>query len=165
MFREINSRIEIQNLILFSISIAIGLGMLILTTRILWKLWPSTSHQKKLIPQNPWASLIWLTLVIRDGVPEYREKTRHLMLNIDKSILLSGVLTALLFALQETNFIDRSRPLLIENKNRVSIYIRFRKDLTYVFITSPKKKFVFESYSRLFIRSYERYHQFFGDVT
>ncbi|MFX0115133.1 MAG: hypothetical protein ACFFB3_11345 [Candidatus Hodarchaeota archaeon] len=146
---------------LFLISVGVGGAI----ARGLWGWWHSPKMQRRLTPENPWSTLIWLTLVLRDGLPEYREKARHLMLDIDSSILLSGALTALLMVFQTTEFIDRSKPLIIENAGRVAIYLRFQGERTYLFVAAPQHKFVFASYSRLFIRSYERYQRLFGGLS
>ncbi len=129
------------------------------------RFWNSTTLQRWITPENPWSSLIWLTLVIQNGLLEYREKSRCLEIDIDNSILLSGVLTAFLSILETTEFIDKSKPLKIINQDHFIIYIVFKGSLTYIFTADQKNQFVIESYSRLFIRSYERYNGLFGGNT
>jgi hypothetical protein len=118
--------------------------------------------QSQRIPENPWNSLIWLTLVLRNGLPEYREKSQDFRINVENTILLSGVLEALNLALRETGLVDKSFPLVIENQNRLIIYMIFHGSVTYTFVTSLNNKFALKPYSNLFIKSYEKYQAFGG---
>ncbi len=147
------------------IAILIGFSLLVVPIlTLLRKFWNKPNIQRKFTPENPWSSLIWLTLVIRDGLPEFREKSRHLVIDIDESILLSSALSALLMILESIEFIDKCQPLLIENKNNLAIFMIFRGERVYIFVTHPKNKFVFKPYSKIFIRSYERYSSLFGGI-